>query len=460
MENKVKYKIEADFEGWMWTSQEDVIPSEKKVMANAEHSMNVYRGHVTNIKMLDPADTSMPKSEVMLHMVHNIQIEPKNIDVDPDSEWPLPNPRIFDFYQFHLNNVRIDEVNFQKGIYSPKDRDKTYARIRGRLIGTILERRIDPPVPNPPTPPEEECVSCSQQVKSGGYGVDEQVIRLGKESGKTYIEFKPKERVDMLEIFYMGTRVWSTHQIQPNENGFVGGDLDITKGISDAQKTKWGVFDYIHKGDDHVTVRVTGKEPDTIWDYTLYCPNVVPPNAEVQDSSDQSVRDTIDKLNNKGCWKYLWYLLLLLLLLYILKQCTSLGRHAQCWYEKSKYERQLKEFDQEYAQTEQEIKDTEVNVQPCASKKAKGTNETDVQYFDLGDKPGVVNVAYDMFEAEDMIEIYYDGEMVGSSGGLVSGKGLIPWNYKAEKGRPTRFMVKMIPGPVTSTEWKYDLMCP
>ena len=448
MENKVKYKLEADFEGWFWTAQEDLIGPTGFKTSNSSHEINIYRGHVTNVKLLDPTELTLKESEIMLNLVRNIQIE-------PGGEWLFENPRIFDFYQFNLDNVKFSNLNLQNSIFSSKNRNKNYCKISGRLTGTILERSILPPV----TPKTEECLTCSQNISNnGGVGVQEQIVRLGKDSGKTYIEFKPQYKIDMLEIFYMGSRVWSTHQITPNENGFVGGNLD--KKLGYPVENKWGAFDYIYNVDDYVTVRVTGKDNGTVWDYTLYCPNVVPPNADLTNSEYAGDKNILSSFNKGGCLKWLWYILLLLLLLYLLKQCTSLGKHASCWYEKSKYERKLKEYEEEYNQTEKEIKDTEKDKHPCASKDQEGEHKIDIQYYDLGDKSGIVKVRYDMYQVEDMIEVYYDGEMVGSSSGLVVGKGNILWNYNATDGRPSRFMVKIIPGPVKTTKWRYDLICP
>ena len=148
------------------------------------------------------------------------------------------------------------------------------------------------------------------------------------------------------------------------------------------------------------------------------------------------------------------------LILFLLKQCTSLGRHFACYYEKAQSERLIKEYDEEIERKKKEIDDTKIEVEPCASKKANGTNEVTTDYYELGDKSGTVGVVYDMIEAKDMMEVYYDGELVGSTNGLVSATGTISWNYTAVKGKPTRFMVKLTPGPDPDTEWSYDLICP
>ncbi len=451
MENKIKYRIEADFEGWMWTGQKDVEAFKKGHENPDDFLVNVYRGHVRNVKMMKQ-DSSLPDTDFRLMNVHNIQVE-------PGGEWPFSNPRIFDFYQFHLDGVTFGQPNFQEGIFSPQNRDKTYCSLKGRLYGTILERRVNPSTPEPIIPPEN-CVPCSQQVKSGGFGVDEQLIRLGTTSGLTYIRFNPLDEIDKLEIFYRGNRIWSTHQLKHHKDGFVGGNLDKESGISSASKNKLGTFFYQYHGDEFVKVVVTGKVDGTKWDYTLFCPGVVPPDAELE--KDDLFSDTLNpkKWLNSGCLKWLWYLLLLLLLLLLLQQCSSLGQRAICWYDKLKNERLLKETNEELEEVKKQQKQTEQDVKPCEGKKWNGTKQVDVQYIELGDKPGKVTVDYNMYELEDMIELYYDGEMVGSSNRFVVWKNQLRWDYKAEKGRPTRFMIKMIPGPDDRTKWKYDVYCP
>ena len=475
MENKVLHKIKAHFDGHFFTQQKDVHDFSKEITPNDFHSMNIYRGHVTEVELL-PLEAKLPKTDFEFYQVHNIQIE-------PGGQWPFEIPRIFDFYEFNLDEVKFEQPNFQKGVHSSLKNDETYVKISGTLYGSILERKVNPPIDTPlPKPtPDEPCLQCNAENKSGGYGVDQREIYLGPESGKVWLRFNPVQRIDRLEVNYEGKRIWSTYEVHPNVDGFIGGDLS-----SGNQSTElWKSFDYKFNKDNTVSVVVTGKEPDTIWDYTLFCPNYIPPNLPsnagddpvntndpdnggtgVKDPNNPNspITDAIDKAKagcrNKGCLNWLKYLFLLLLLLFLLKQCTSLGRHFQCYYEKAQSERLIKEYDEEIERKKKEIDDTKIEVEPCASKKANGTNEVTVDYYELGDKSGVVGVVYNMIDAKDMMEVYYDGELVGSTNGLVSGTGTISWNYEAEKGKPTRFMVKLTPGPDPHTEWDYKLICP
>jgi hypothetical protein len=466
MENKIIHKIKAQFEGHFYTQQKDVVEGTVKIIPNDSHLMHIYRGHVTDVEILN-VDEKLPKTEFEFYQVHNIQIE-------PGGQWPHENPRIFDFYEFFLEDVKFGQPNFQKGVHSSLKNDETYVKISGTLYGSILERRINPPANTPlPNPsPDEPCIQCNADNKSGGYGVDERKIYLGPESGKVWLRFNPVQLMDRLEVTYEGKRIWSTYEVHPNVDGFVGGELSSAKQSSEM----WKSFDYKFNKDNNVSVVVTGKEPGTVWDYTLYCPNHIPPNLPANAGNDPGGNDdpgvdnpkkpdpplanVLSGCRNKGCLNWLKYLFLLLLILFLLKQCTSLGRHVACYYEKAQSERLIKEYDEEIERKKKEIDDTEIDVQPCASKKANGKNEVAIDYYELGEQSGIVSVPYEMYSAKDMMEVYYDGQLVGSTNGLVSGTGTISWNYTAKKGSPTQFMVKLIPGPDPYTEWKYDLICP
>jgi hypothetical protein len=464
MENKVIHKIKARFEGHFYTKQEDVEDGKLNIVPNDSHLMHVYRGHVTDVELLN-VDEKLPKTAFEFYQVHNIQIE-------PGGQWPHEIPRIYDFYEFFLDDVNFGQPNFQKGVHSSLKNEETYVKISGTLYGSILDRKVNPPVSTPLPEPsvEEPCLQCNAENKSGGYGVDQREIYLGPESGKVWLRFDPVQLMDRLEVFYEGKRIWSTYEVHPNVDGFVGGEL--SKGTQSAEM--WKSFDYTFNKDNNVSVVVTGKEPDTVWDYTLHCPNFIPPNLPANAGNDPIENDptgndpqgggVVEQLKsgcqNQGCLKWLKYLFFLLLLLFFLKQCTSLGRHFACYYEKAQSERLIKEYEEEIERKKKEIDDTKVEVKPCASKKANGTNQVSIDYYELGDQSGIVSVPYEMYSAKDMMEVYYDGQLVGSTNGLVSGNGTISWNYTAKKGSPTQFMVKLIPGPDPATEWKYDLICP
>ncbi len=459
MENKVIHKIKAQFEGHFYTQQKDVIESTVKIIPNDSHLMHIYRGHVTEVELLN-VDEKLPKTEFEFYQVHNIQIE-------PGGQWPHENPRIFDFYEFFLEDVKFGQPNFQKGVHSSLKNEETYVKISGTLYGSILERKINPPAntPLPKPSPDEPCIQCNADNKSGGYGVDQREIYLGEESGKVWLRFNPVQRIDRLEVTYEGNRIWSTYEVHPNVDGFVGGDLSSATPSTEL----WKSFDYKFNKDTNVSVVVTGKEPDTIWNYTLYCPNHIPPNlpANAGNSDSDDTKNPISPLTNalsgcrnKGCLNWLKYLFLLLLILFLLKQCTSLGRHFACYYEKAQSERLIKEYEEEIERKKKEIDDTKIEVEPCDSKTESGDNRVSIKNYELGDQSGRVDINYDMVYAKDMLELYYDGELVASTNGLVSGKNKVSWNYIAVKGKPTRCMVKLTPGPDPTTIWKYTLYCP
>lgn len=216
----------------------------RKVLENAEY--------FENQPLVDESSLTLKKS-----IINKVEIFPKN-----KLEYPLDQPRKFDLINVLISDVQITEEQYIDGIL--------HGNIRGTLFGQLK-----------PLEKKDECVSCSQLVRSGGYGVDSQRVSLGNKSGLTYVRFNPEKQIDKLEIFYMGSRVWSTDQLTINENGFVGGDLDAIHGNIDTDHTKWGTFQYNFQGSSFVTVVVTGLEPNTIWDYTLFCPNEIPADANL-----------------------------------------------------------------------------------------------------------------------------------------------------------------------------------
>ena len=77
----------------------------------------------------------------------------------------------------------------------------------------------------------------------------------------------------------------------------------------------------------------------------------------------------------------------------------------------------------------------------------------------LGKNAGNVLVQYDTNNIPDEITIIYDGQVVASSGGLVSNEGSMTWEYKAEKGKPD-FCTVEVSAPTSGTQWQYLVNCP
>lgn len=85
-----------------------------------------------------------------------------------------------------------------------------------------------------------------------------------------------------------------------------------------------------------------------------------------------------------------------------------------------------------------------------------GTTETE---HDLGVTAGWVRLDYEMFGVPDGAELVYDGTVVATTGGPVSGSGSLYYNYQALPGSPTTITVRIL-GNQQSTNWNYTLQCP
>ena len=99
------------------------------------------------------------------------------------------------------------------------------------------------------------------------------------------------------------------------------------------------------------------------------------------------------------------------------------------------------------------------NIINCdASQKSGGKGITTTRH-ELGNRSGVVNLAYNMENLPDQIKVIYDNVIVYASNGLVSGRNIINWNYNANIGKPT-FCIVEISAPDDQTAWTYLLSCP
>jgi hypothetical protein len=114
---------------------------------------------------------------------------------------------------------------------------------------------------------EEEVLltPCDVETVSGGHGVTKTNHVLGDTSGYVDLLYNMENIPDKLEVYYQGKLVISTHEINGNRNGFVGGNL--ASGPTATLK-----FKYEKDNDDYVLVVVTGSEQDTAWEYLITCP--------------------------------------------------------------------------------------------------------------------------------------------------------------------------------------------
>lgn len=97
--------------------------------------------------------------------------------------------------------------------------------------------------------------------------------------------------------------------------------------------------------------------------------------------------------------------------------------------------------------------------QPCGEATESGGSVTTRTRHALGVFPGTVSIAYEMFEIPDRLDCYYQGVLVATTGGLVSGAGTLHWAYAPQSGAPTWCLV-VVSAPEDGTAWIYTVTCP
>ena len=99
------------------------------------------------------------------------------------------------------------------------------------------------------------------------------------------------------------------------------------------------------------------------------------------------------------------------------------------------------------------------NTVDCnATVQSGGQGFTRTQH-NIGSRSGVVEIIYDAMTIPDEFNVFYDGQLVASSSGLVSGQGSFRWNYNAQPGKPDYCIVE-VSAPQNNTEWEYLVNCP
>ncbi|MFF0706678.1 MULTISPECIES: hypothetical protein [Gordonia] len=98
---------------------------------------------------------------------------------------------------------------------------------------------------------------CNQSTKSGGQGVTETKHIIGRTGPTSFtLNYDTRIQPDKIDVYYQGRLIRST--------GYVGDRINKGKG-SVVVNVPPGIANY-------VTVKVTGPESGTVWDYTVNCP--------------------------------------------------------------------------------------------------------------------------------------------------------------------------------------------
>lgn len=100
------------------------------------------------------------------------------------------------------------------------------------------------------------------------------------------------------------------------------------------------------------------------------------------------------------------------------------------------------------------------DMQPCGVSTPSGGQGVTETRHNLGETAGVVSLQYNMFSVPDMAEIFYNGNLVATTGGLVSGTGTLTFAYPGPGNGNDSFCMVRITGNNNSTGWNYTMGCP
>lgn len=99
---------------------------------------------------------------------------------------------------------------------------------------------------------------CNQSRQSGGYGITSTKHLMGRRGPFGFtIVYDTLNQPDRIQVYYQGRQVYNT--------GLIGDRINEGNGSKRIQVPAGA--------DNFVTVKVTGPEEGTRWDYTVYCPS-------------------------------------------------------------------------------------------------------------------------------------------------------------------------------------------
>jgi hypothetical protein len=96
---------------------------------------------------------------------------------------------------------------------------------------------------------------------------------------------------------------------------------------------------------------------------------------------------------------------------------------------------------------------------PCGQVTASGGQGVTRTRHALGMTPGLVRITYDRYSIPDRLDCYYQGALVATTGGLVSGSGELSWTYEAQLVASTWCLI-VVSAPQSGTGWTYLMNCP
>lgn len=163
-------------------------------------------------------------------------------------------------------------------------------------------------------------------------------------------------------------------------------------------------------------------------------------------------------IKTKPIFPWLWWFLILLLII-LLCCCTF----CNCFCNDNNTKTQVVDNDQKTVKEK-------VLISPCDVETVSGGHGVTKTNHVLGNKPGLVELMYNMESIPDKLEVYYQNELVistyeinGNDNGFVGGNlssgptALLKFNYKKDIDD---FVLVVVTGSNQETAWEYLISCP
>ena len=99
------------------------------------------------------------------------------------------------------------------------------------------------------------------------------------------------------------------------------------------------------------------------------------------------------------------------------------------------------------------------NPLECNVQAGSGGQGTSFITQNLGQAGGEVVVSYDMYGIPDQMEVFYDNQLLASTGGQVSGANSLTFTYTPNANGPFYCIIKMT-APNSGTAWEFIAFCP
>lgn len=95
----------------------------------------------------------------------------------------------------------------------------------------------------------------------------------------------------------------------------------------------------------------------------------------------------------------------------------------------------------------------------CPAESFSGGQGFQSYAVNLKKKQGTFIFSYEMYQNPDQSDIYYEGSLIYSTGGLVSGSKTVPVKFGSAKSKSTIISINMI-APNAGTQWVFTVTCP